>query len=182
MWFVGLPGSGKTTYSLAIFNALKEISEDARYLSMDERRTAYFPVPDYTEEERTKAYRLFAEEAAIIAAQGTNVIMDGTAPRLYMREYARALVPRFAEIFIRCPLETAINRERVRPDGLVMAGLYDKALKRKEAGIQFEGLGQVIGVDTPFEEDPWAECVINSDLESIAQGRDKVLDFIKNWQ
>jgi len=182
MWFVGLPGSGKTTYALSVYNALKENAEDVRYLSMDERRTAYFPVPDYTEEERTKAYRLFAEEAARIATQGINVIMDGTAPRLYMREYARALVPRFAEIFVRCPLKTAIHRERVRPAGLVMAGLYDKALTRKEAGIQFEGLGQVIGVDTPFEENPWAECVIDSDLESIAQSRDKILDFIKNWQ
>ena len=55
--------------------------------------------------------------------------MDGTAPKLFMREYIRKLVPYFAEIYIRCPLETAMHREANRQDGLVMADLYKKALK-----------------------------------------------------
>ena len=181
IWFVGLPGSGKSAYAQAVYQALQKNGENVRYLSMDERRKAYFHTPRYTAEERAKAYELFAKEAAQIAEEGTNVIMDGTAPKLFMRQYARRLVLRFAEIFVRCPLETAMYRESHRPEGLVMADLYQKALKRKETGTYFEGLGEVVGVDTPFEENPLAECVIESDQTSVEQGRDRVLDFLAVW-
>lgn len=182
IWFVGLPGAGKSAYAQAVYEVLQKRGENVRYLSMDERRRAYFPTPKYTPEERARAYKLFAEEAARIAYGGANVIMDGTGPKRSMRRYARKLVPRFAEILVRCPLETAIHRESNRPEGLVMADLYRKALKRKETGVQFEGLGEVIGVDTPFEEDPLAECVIDSDQMSVEQGRDHVLTFLDKWK
>jgi len=182
IWFVGLPGAGKSTYGRAVYHALLEQKVDVEYLSMDERRKAYFPAPQYTETERATAYRLFAEEAARIAHQGRNVIMDGTAHRRSMRENMRRLVPRFAEIYVRCSLETAIRREKGRPEGLVMAGLYDQALRRKRTGVQFEGLGEVVGVDTVFEEDPFAECVIYSERDSVEEGRDKVLAFLARWQ
>jgi adenylylsulfate kinase len=76
----------------------------------------------------------------------------------------------------------AMQRESNRPEGKVTADLYKKALIRKSTGAQFEGLGEVIGVDTEFEENPSAECLIDSDHESIEQGRDKVLAFLARWQ
>ena len=182
VWFVGLPGSGKSTFARAVLRALREKGEDAVCLSMDQRRQAYTAAPQYTETERSAAYRLFAEEAAGMARQGRNVIMDGTAHRQAMRAHMRGLVPRFAEVYVRCSLETAIRREKGRPEGRVMAGLYEKALERKRTGVSFAGLGEVIGVDTGFEEDPAAECVIDSERESIEQGRDRVLAFLSRWQ
>jgi adenylylsulfate kinase len=182
IWFVGLPGAGKSTYARAVYQILQGNRVDVKYLEMDERRKAYFPKPKYTKTERAEAYRLFAEEAAEIAHHGQNVILDGTAHRLSMREYMRQLVPRFAEIFIRCSLETAVQRESDRREGKVTADLYKKALIRKRTGAQFEGLGEVIGVDTEFQENPSAECIIDSDQENIEQGRDKVLAFLSRWQ
>jgi adenylylsulfate kinase len=182
IWFVGLPGAGKSTYAQAVYKALQKTGDNVQYLCMDECRKSYFTEPKYTQNERTKAYKLFAKETAQIVKKGTNVIMDGTAPKLFMREYARKLVERFAEIFVRCPLEIAMYREANRPKGLVMVDLYQKALKRKETGIYTEGLGEVVGVDIPFEENPTAECVIESDRMSVNEGRDRVLAFLKNWQ
>ena len=181
VWFVGLPGSGKSTYARAVFQALQEKRMNVRYLSMDERRKSYIPVSEYTETERINVYKLFVEEAAQTAYEGRNVIMDGTAHRLSMRDQMRRLVPRFAEVFVRCSLETAMQREKNRPEGSVMADLYEKAINRKETGIQIEGLGEVIGVDTEFEENLSAECIIDSERESIEQGRDKVLAFVTRW-
>ncbi len=182
IWFVGLPGSGKSTYARAVFEDLQNKGEKVQYLSMDEWRKVNSPNPKYTSQERVRLYRLFAEQAAGIACSGTNVIMDGTAPQLIMRQYARGLVPHFAEVFIRCPLEIAIQRESGRPEGLVMADLYKKALQRRETGVVFQGLGEVIGVDVPFEEDSQAECVINSESMSVEQGRDHVLTFLARWK
>lgn len=181
LWFVGLPGSGKTTYASAVYEQLGRSARDIVYLSMDERRTTYFPRPDYSAEERAKAYRVFADEAAAIVEGGANVIMDGTAPKLTMRQYARRLIARFAEVYVRCPLEVAMRREANRECGQVMADLYRKAIERKTKGKQFEGLGEVVGVDTPFEEDPAAECVIDSERMTVEEGRDLVLRFILAW-
>ncbi|MFO8100963.1 MAG: adenylyl-sulfate kinase [Dehalococcoidia bacterium] len=181
VWFVGLPGSGKSTYAGAVFDALRKRGDEVTCLSMDERRKAYFLEPQYTAEEREKAYRLFADEAAMLAREGGNVIMDGTAHRLSMRSYARRLMPKFAEIEIRCPLEVAVQREKNRPEGEVMAGLYEKAIQRKETGAEFEGLGEVVGVDVPFEENPEAECIIDSTTVSIEEGKDMVIALIDRW-
>jgi adenylylsulfate kinase len=181
IWFVGLPGAGKSTYAQAVYRVLENRGEDVRYLSMDERRQAYVAGPKYTRQERKQAYRLFIEEAAEIAGQGINVVMDGTAPELSMREYARELIERFAEIYVRCSFETAMRRESNRPQGLVMASLYEKAIERKQSGKYFRGLGEVVGVDVPFEENPDAECVIDSEKMTIEQGRDCVLTFLSTW-
>ncbi len=181
IWFVGLPGSGKSTYSQAIYRSLLGRGIDIMYLSMDERRRTYFPKPEYTAQEREQAYRMFAEEAAKLAGQGTNLIMDATGHQLWMRQYARGLIPRFAEIYVRCPLDVAIKREEQRPEGQVMSSLYHKALERKEKGKTFEGLGEMVGVDVPFEENPNAECIIESDRMSIEEGRDRVIEFLKRW-
>jgi adenylylsulfate kinase len=178
VWFVGLPGSGKSSLARAVRDALRDRGADPVYLQMDECRKRYFPVPTYSAEERHQAYRMFAEEGAELAREGRVVILDGTAHELAMREHARSLSPRFAEVHVRCPLEVAMEREAGRPEGLVMADLYRKALERRATGKRFEHLGQVIGVDVPFEENPGAECVVDNVGLSIESARDRVLDCL----
>lgn len=181
-WFVGLPGSGKSSVAAAVRASLQARGIAVRLLQMDVQRKHYFPHPKYTAEERRRAYTLFAEEAAALAAAGHNVFMDGTAPQVAMREYARALAPCFAEIHIQCRLETAMYRESEREGGMVMAELYRKALHRQRTGEQFEGLGQVVGVDVEFETNPAAECVIPNDDISLAAARDAVLECFEPWR
>lgn len=181
VWIVGLPGCGKSTLARGVRDALAARGVDAVLLHMDERRKAYFPNPTYTAEERETAYALFAEEAARLTGQGRNVIMDGSAYRVSMRRYARGLIPRFAEIFVHCDLETAMAREAGRPAGQVMAGLYRKALERRETGRSFEGLGEVIGVDAPFERDPAAEFVIDNTALSREKTLGNTLHFLDTW-
>lgn len=180
IWFTGLPGSGKSSISRKVYQRLKEKGVDAVHLQMDERRKVYFPNPAYTPEERKQAYNLFAREGAELADQGKFVIMDGTAPLKNMRDEARRLIDNFAEIHVACSLETAMEREGNRPEGLVMADLYAKALERQKTGKDFPGLGQVIGVDVPFEQDPDAELTIENDDLSLNQAVNKAMSFIEN--
>lgn len=182
LWFTGLPGSGKSALARAVDHYLRLAGTDVVSLELDDRRKAYFPKPVYSEAEREAAYRLFADEAAGLYRQGKElVILDASAPRLAMRAYARSLMPHFAEVHVRCSLATAMARESARPEGKVMAGLYAKAMMRKATGRDFPGLGQVIGVDVPFEEDPAAECVVDAEQLTIEAGRDVVLAFLRGW-
>ena len=52
---------------------------------------------------------------------------------------------------------------------------------RKQVGQQFEGLGQVIGVDVEFEVDPDAELTICNDNLSREETLGKALHFLDSW-
>ncbi|MBF0481948.1 MAG: adenylyl-sulfate kinase [Desulfovibrionaceae bacterium] len=181
VWFTGLPGSGKSAIAQAVRDALAAAGLPSVLLSMDERRGRYSAHPGYTGEEREAAYRAFADEAAGLTRTGNIVLMDATAYKLAMRRYAREKIERFAEVYVRCPLAAAMRREAARPDGLVMAGLYAKAVRRKTTGAPVPGLGEVVGVDVPFEENPAAECRVDSERLSISEARDLVLARFANW-
>ncbi len=182
VWFVGLPGCGKSSISKSVYMALVEKGVESVYLEMDRMRKRYFPHPKYTKEERDKAYEYFVEDAYREFLKGRFVIMDGTAYRLYMRKKAREKMGnRFAEIYIKCSVDVAMERESKRENGLVMAGLYKKALDRKLTGKQYPGLGDVIGVDVDFEEDKNCELIIENDHISLDEAVSRVLKFIDLW-
>jgi predicted kinase len=190
LWFTGLPGSGKSTIARAVHTGLLGQGREVALLVMDERRKSYFPKPAYTEEERKVAYERIAREAAELAAQGQGVILDATGHRLAARQEARALIPRFAEVYVNCPLPEAMRREAVRssqssvgghPRGYgATPGMYQKALLRRRTGQGVPGLGEVVGVDVPFEEDPGAECVLDA-LRPVPENTSRVLTFLDGW-
>lgn len=189
MWFTGLPGCGKSTIARAVHAELAARGLDVAFLVMDERRKAYFAHPTYSAEERAKAYTLFAREAADLVASGRGVILDATANRLAMREEARSLIARFAEVLVRCPLAEAMRREAMRSSSLsmgghhkayVMPGLYQRALERKRSGVAVPGLGEVVGVDVPYEENAQAECVLDA-LRPVEENAARVLEFLDSW-
>lgn len=181
VWFTGLPGSGKSSVARAVAEALAATGRPVEILSMDARRKAYFPKPEYTADEREAAYRMFAEEAATAAGRGRLVFLDATAHRKAWRDAARDMIERFAEVYVSCPVAVAMAREAARPEGQVMAGLYAKAIRRKTTGERFPGLGEVVGVDVPFEADPAAECVVDAGALTVAEARDAVLRFLDGW-
>ncbi|OIO06054.1 MAG: hypothetical protein AUJ49_00410 [Desulfovibrionaceae bacterium CG1_02_65_16] len=189
LWFTGLPGCGKSTIARAVRGELAARGVAVEYFSMDERRKSYFLHPDYSAEERARSYTLFAEEAAGLTAAGRNVILDATAYRLAMRQEARERIARFAEVLVRCPLPEAMRREAVRSmqaahgpqhKGYVMPGMYQKALERRRTGVAVPGLGQVVGVDVPYEENPDAECVLDA-LRPVEENARRVLEFLDGW-
>ncbi|MGL1862219.1 MAG: adenylyl-sulfate kinase [Pseudodesulfovibrio sp.] len=182
VWFVGLPGSGKTTLAKGVHEYMYAQGLDVVGLQMDKRRHLYFPDPKYTIEEREKAYAMFVDEAAQLVKQGKGVLMDGSAYKISMRTYARQRIPRFAEVFVRCDLDEAIVREENRPNGAIIADLYRKALRRQKTGEQFEGLGEVVGVDVEFEVDADAELIIDNTLYTKEETLGKTLHFLDSWR
>ena len=143
MWFTGLPGCGKTTIADQVKTKLSEKGMYAKILQLDEIRRAITPQPKYTEEERDIVYASLAYMAKLLAEEGINVIIDATANRRRYRDLARQLIPNFAEVFIRAPLEVCMEREAKRKAKFSPKDIYKKAAAEKAA---------VPGVNVAYEE------------------------------
>lgn len=152
VWITGLPGSGKSTIAKGLIKILKSQKIKFEYLSMDKLREKIVKDPTYASKERDLAYKKLTQIGIKKIKQNKNIIFDATAHKRKYRNYARKKIKNFVEVYIRCPLKICIERESKRKQGLVTADLYKKALERKNKGTKYKGLGKVIGIDVPYEE------------------------------
>lgn len=162
VWITGLPGSGKTATAKELVKELEKRKTKLQYLRMDEIRKILTPDPKYNEEERDHAYRALILIAKFLNDNGTNAIIDATAHRKIWRDLAREMIPNFFEVYINCPIDVCMKRESERKDNLIVNKLYEKALKRKSDGKEKGMVGEVIGVDVPYEEPEKPELIIDS--------------------
>ncbi|MGB4679237.1 adenylyl-sulfate kinase, partial [Methanothrix sp.] len=170
MWFTGLPGSGKTTIAMEVKERLQERGIKVKILQLDEIRRVITPVPKYTEEERDIVYASLAYMGKILAEEGINTIIDATANRRRYRDLARRLIPNFAEVFIRAPLEVCMDREEKRDAVFSPKGIYRRAGR---------GDTTIPGVDVPYEEpispEIWVDAARSSPLESSNHIADRII-------
>jgi adenylylsulfate kinase len=152
VWITGLPGSGKST----IAEALKERVGDVVILNMDELRGIVTPEPSYSDSERDYVYRAIVYTAKKLHEAGHNVIIDATGNRRRWRELARSIIPEFFEVYLKCPVETCIKRERQR---IETHGAPKDIYKKAEAGWP------VPGKTVPYEEPVKPELIIHTDRD-----------------
>lgn len=170
IWFTGLPGSGKTVIAEKTRELLEKEGVHTKILELDQIRRVLTPTPKYSEEERDIVYSALAYMAMLLVESGVNVIIDATANKRKYRDLARKLVPNFAEIYIRCPLEVCIEREGGRKAVYAPKDIYMRA---KKPGAT------VPGVDVPYEESLHPEVVIDSDKMSIEEGAQRVVEAVQ---
>ena len=163
VWITGLPGAGKTTIAKILMEILEEKGIPARYIRLDEIRRIIVPNPRYTEEERDIVYRALVLMAKFLHECGVNVVLDATGHRRRWRDLARELIPGFLEVYVKCPIEICMKRETEREQSLVKKRLYLDALERLRKGVKIEGLGEVPGVDVPYEESFNPDLILESD-------------------
>ena len=180
VWITGLPGSGKTERAKELLKKLKEKNIKVEYLRMDEIRKILTPEKKYTEEERDHAYRVIVLLGKFLTENEVNVIIDATANRKVWRDLARELIPNFVEVYVKCPLEICVERESKRRDDLVTSNLYKKSMGRMKTGDKVNSVGQMIGVDVPYEEPEKPELIIDSDKLSIKESSDKIFQMINH--
>ncbi len=179
VWLTGLPGSGKTARARELLKKLKQNNIRAEHLEMDEIREVLTPKRKYTEEERGYVYRAVVLVSKLLTENGVNVIIDATGHRRKWREMAREFIPNFVEVYIKAPLDVSMERESKRKDNLVLSNLYKKALKRKENGIEANGLGEVIGVDVEYEEPEKPDLIIESNKLDPIESSEKIFHLLK---
>jgi adenylylsulfate kinase len=169
IWITGLPGSGKSILA----DELNRTHPELVVLRMDELRKTVTPEPTYSEPERDIVYRTIVYMAGKLTELGHNVIIDATGNLSRWRKFARQLIPKFAEVYLRCPMELCIRREQER-------------LETREAPKDIYKKGAsgwpVPGMVAPYEEPMNPEVVIDTGKMSPREGAAAVEDLMRKLQ
>ena len=152
VWLTGLPASGKSTVTRALVAQLHALGVHPAVLESDAVRREITPNATYGEAERDAFYATVAYLARVLALHGVPVIVDATANRRAYRDRARAAIPRFLEVHVRCPL--AVCRER-DPKRIYRRGAEGKA-------------PNVPGLSAPYEPPLMAEVVVDGERDDPA--------------
>ncbi len=156
LWITGLPGSGKSTLA----DEIKKLYPKFIILRMDAFRKIVTPKPTYSDFERDIVYRSLVYLAKIMTEQEHNVIIDATGNLRMWRSLAKRLIPKYTEVYLKCPLEICMKREGKRlKTHKAPRGIYKKGAKG----------WPVPGIQAPYEEPLNPELVIETDVVPIEE-------------
>lgn len=168
VWLTGLPGSGKSAIARRLRSKLHSRGVHSQILSTDELRKVMTPNPTYCEDERERVYATIVYIANILNQNGINVIIDGTGNRRKYRDFARRTLRKFALVYVCCPLEVCVAREKRRSGGSgAPKGIYEKGLDGKSTTVP--------GINVPYEEPSDAELVVDSSLIGASECAEDII-------
>lgn len=163
VWLTGLPASGKSTIAKALASELAGRGVRAAVLESDIVRREISPRPDYGDAGRDAFYATLAYLARVLVLHGVPVIIDATANRRTYRDRARGAIPRFIEVYVRCPLPVCQARD-------------PKGIYRRVA----EGTAQnVPGVSAPYEPPLMPEVVVDGERDDPAVAASRIVSALE---
>jgi adenylylsulfate kinase len=154
VWLTGLPASGKSTLAARL---RERIGAGAVLLDSDAVRPVLAPDLDYQPAGRDELYRRLGGLAALIARQGCVVIVAATAPTRDQRARARAMAPRFLEVYLDVPLAACAARD---PKGLYARARSGQAPDLPGAGAPYEPPDHPDVVATGGEDEAAVDAVL----------------------
>ncbi len=163
IWITGLPASGKSTIVSALRPRLEALGFVVEVMESDEVRRFLTPQPTYSQEERDLFYRALVFTGHHLVAHGVSVVFDATASRQSYRDVARAMIPRFIEVAVECPIAVCMKRDR--------KGTYDKGLRGESATVP--------GLQSPYESPANPEVRIDTTKVSAQEAAEKICDVIR---
>lgn len=163
VWLTGLPASGKSTVTRALVAELQSLGVRPAVLESDALRREITPNATYGEAERDAFYATVAYLARVLALHGVPVIVDATANRRSYRDGARAAIPRFLEVHVRCPLAVCKERD---PKGIYRRGVEGKA-------------PNVPGLSAPYEPPLTPEVVVDGERDDPAAAARRIVAALK---
>lgn len=171
IWLTGMPGSGKSTLARLVAGRLHRRHVAAQVLSVEMVREVLTPRPKYTEEERHVVYSTLVFVSTMLARNDVNVIIDATANRRRYRDEARRRITRFAEIYLKCPLEICMQREKGRKRRF---GAPSRIYAKARTGAS----KTVPGVGVPYEIPLSAELTVDTSLLRPNQSAEQISQFV----
>jgi len=171
IWLTGMPGSGKSTLARLLARRLQRWHVAAQVLSVEMVREVLTPRPKYTEHEREVVYGALVFVSTILARNDVNVIIDATANRRRYRDEAKRSITRCAEIYLKCPIEVCMERERRRRRRFgAPSDIYAKA--RTGASKTVPGVG------VPYEVPLSPELTVDTSKLRPKQSTEQIVQFV----
>jgi len=163
LWFTGLSGAGKTTISRLVEAELRERGLPVEVLDGDVVRQNLSQGLGYSKADRDTNIRRIAFVGKLLTRHQVATLVAAISPYREAREEARKAIGNFVEVYVKCPLETCMERDT--------KGLYKKAL---EGAIPF-----FTGVSDPYEEPLEPEIILHTDRETPEESAAKVLHHLR---
>ncbi|HXX81917.1 MAG TPA: adenylyl-sulfate kinase [Thermodesulfovibrionales bacterium] len=164
VWFTGLAASGKSTIAHAVEKELYDKGIRTYVLDGDNVRHGLNSNLGFSPEDRKENIRRIGEMARLMADAGIVVFTAFISPYREDRDTVRKLFAgdHFYEVFVKCSLEECERRDP--------KGLYKKA----RAGI----IKNYTGISLPYEEPLAPELVVDTELLTIEESVNQVIDFL----
>lgn len=165
LWMTGLPGSGKSTISVALLRSLNDRGRQAYGLDGDVLRQGLNRDLGFGDADRSENIRRTAEVARLMVDAGLVVVVSLISPFRSDREFARSrFAPdRFCEIFVDAPLKVCERRDP--------KGLYARA-RRGE-------LARMTGIDSPYEAPERPDVHLRTDTEGVEACVERILGWLR---
>jgi adenylylsulfate kinase len=159
LWFTGLSGAGKSTLAQLVAENLRQRGHRVEVLDGDEVRTNLSKGLGFSKEDRDTNIRRIGYVCRLLARNGVIAISAAISPYRDIRDEIRGQHQRFFEVFVKCPLDTLVERD--------VKGLYRKALAGQ--------LANFTGVSDPYEEPLNPELVVETHRQSREESLAKLL-------
>jgi bifunctional enzyme CysN/CysC len=165
IWFTGLSGAGKSTIAKSLERILFSTGIHTALLDWDKLRHGLCNDLSFSDQDRIENTRRAGEVARVFYEHGSLVLCTFVSPLRCQRDQVKALIPegRFFEVFVRCSLQTCIQRDP--------RGLYKKAIDGE--------IPQFTGINSPYEEPLNPDVIIDSEHKSIEENLRAILDMLK---
>src|SRR5712692_11727203 len=152
VWLTGMSGSGKSTLAQALANRLRRLGELVDVLDGAEVEQMLGIGKAGTKDERNAEARKLAWVCKLVTRGGGTIFQSAIeSPYRETRDEARRQIGRFAEVFVECPTETLIHRDKT--------GRYKKALSGE--------LKNLVGISEPYEPPTHPEVVIDTSKHNV---------------
>ena len=163
IWFTGLSGSGKSTISHRVTEALSQRGLKVEHLDGDSVR-AIFPNTGFTRPERDAHLRRVGFLASRMETQGIFVVASFVSPYQESRDAVRAMCRSFIEVYVSTPLEECERRDT--------KGLYARARRGEIANFT--------GISDPYEPPTHAELVIDTTQVTVDEAVRRVIALVRD--
>jgi adenylyl-sulfate kinase len=163
IWFTGLPCCGKTTIATQVALILKEKKYMVERLDGDIIRQGFTNDLGFTKKDRNENIKRVTFIAKMLTRNNVVVLASFVSPYKKQRRKARKEIKNFIEVYVRCPVKICMKRD--------VKGMYQQALEGK--------IKHFTGVDDPYEEPEHPELIVDTDIESVEESVNKVLQKIE---
>ena len=163
LWFTGLSGAGKSTLANLVAKELRRRGLNVEILDGDEVRTNLSKGLGFSKEDRDTNIKRIGYVCKLLSRNGVVAISAAISPYREVRDYNRAQIGEFVEVYVQCSIEALTRRD--------VKGFYKKALAGE--------LPNFTGVSDPYEPPLSPEITVDSERQSEPESLRAILEHLE---